>query len=119
MQLCATECLNMHKHTGMNLSRLSFSVLLMALCAVTATYTEAYAQERGRLAELPLFAALGHQAWSSENGLPQNSVHQILQTRDGYLWIATERGVARFNGIQFTVPDCPTCKEKAKKLSKK
>ena len=46
---------------------------------------------------------LGHQAWSTENGLPQNSVHQIFQTQDGYIWIATEGGVARFNGVDFTV----------------
>ena len=44
---------------------------------------------------------LGHQAWSTENGLPQNSVHAIFQSRDGYLWIATEGGVARFNGLEF------------------
>ena len=46
-------------------------------------------------------AAWGHQAWSTEDGLPQNSVHQILQTRDGFLWIATEGGVARFDGAHF------------------
>jgi signal transduction histidine kinase len=44
---------------------------------------------------------LGNQVWSTENGLPQNSVHAIFQSRDGYLWIATEGGVARFNGIEF------------------
>ena len=88
----------------MNLSRFSlfFSVLFLTLCAVPATYAWAYAEEHGRPTGPPVFGALGHQAWSSENGLPQNSVHQILQTRDGYLWIATEGGVARFNGIQFT-----------------
>jgi signal transduction histidine kinase/ligand-binding sensor domain-containing protein len=48
-------------------------------------------------------AAWGHQAWSTEDGLPQNSVHQILQTRDGFLWIATEGGIARFDGARFKV----------------
>jgi signal transduction histidine kinase/ligand-binding sensor domain-containing protein len=48
---------------------------------------------------------LGHQSWSTENGLPQNSVHQIFQTRDGYIWIATEGGIARFNGIDFKIFD--------------
>ncbi len=46
---------------------------------------------------------LGHQAWTTEDGLPQNSVHQVLQTHDGYLWVATEGGLARFDGISFTV----------------
>ena len=44
---------------------------------------------------------LRHGSWSTENGLPQNSVHQILQTKDGFLWIATEGGVARFDGVSF------------------
>ena len=44
-----------------------------------------------------------HGNWSTEAGLPQNSVHQILQTSDGYLWLATEGGVARFDGVSFKV----------------
>ena len=40
--------------------------------------------------------------WNDENGLPQNSVHAILQTGDGYLWLGTEEGIARFDGIKFT-----------------
>jgi ligand-binding sensor domain-containing protein/signal transduction histidine kinase len=89
----------------MNFSRPrpSFSVLLLALCAVANTYAKTHPQERGEQPEPFISGALGHQVWTSENGLPQNSVHHILQTRDGYLWIATEGGVARFNGIQFTV----------------
>lgn len=46
---------------------------------------------------------LGHQSWSTENGLPQNSVHQVFQSTDGYIWIATEGGLARFNGIDFKI----------------
>lgn len=45
--------------------------------------------------------ALSHQAWSVEEGLPQASVHQVFQSRDGYLWLATEGGVARFDGYSF------------------
>src|ERR1700737_1887218 len=43
------------------------------------------------------------QAWSTESGLPQNSVHVVLQTTDGFLWIATEGGLARFVGFSFFV----------------
>ena len=78
----------------------SFPVLLLTLCAVTAT---AHAQAYSELAGNPVSTAWGQKVWSSENGLPQNSVHRILQTRDGYLWIATEGGLARFNGVQFTI----------------
>ncbi|HMG73437.1 MAG TPA: two-component regulator propeller domain-containing protein [Pyrinomonadaceae bacterium] len=43
--------------------------------------------------------------WLTENGLPQNTIHSIIQTRDGYVWLATEEGLARFDGIKFTVFD--------------
>ncbi len=43
--------------------------------------------------------------WRHEHGLPDNRVKAILQTRDGYLWIATQRGLARFDGQKFTVFD--------------
>ena len=48
---------------------------------------------------------LSQQAWSTEEGLPQSSVHSIAQTPDGYLWIATEGGLARFDGINFRIFD--------------
>ncbi len=44
-------------------------------------------------------------AWTVAEGLPQNTVPAILQTRDGYLWFATEEGLVRFNGTQFVVFD--------------
>lgn len=50
----------------------------------------------------------GHQAWLTENGLPQNTVQSIVQTRDGYLWIGTQEGLARFDGLNFTVFDKET-----------
>src|ERR1700728_2113360 len=48
-------------------------------------------------------SGLARQSWSTEDGLPQNSVHAILQTHDGFLWIATEGGLARFDGLNFRV----------------
>ncbi len=46
---------------------------------------------------------LSQQSWSTEQGLPQSSVHSIAQTSDGYLWIATEAGLARFDGVNFRI----------------
>jgi len=43
--------------------------------------------------------------WTSDSGLPQNTVHAIAQTRDGYLWMGTEEGLARFDGVRFVVSD--------------
>ena len=47
----------------------------------------------------------GNQLWLTENGLPQNTVQAITQTGDGYLWIGTQEGLARFNGTAFVVFD--------------
>ena len=43
--------------------------------------------------------------WLRENGLPQNKVSAVLQTRDGYLWIGTYNGLARFDGVRFVCFD--------------
>src|SRR5262245_8699129 len=51
----------------------------------------------------PVRAQYRFDSWTTENGLPQNSVRAIKQTRDGYLWVATENGLARFDGVRFTV----------------
>jgi PAS domain S-box-containing protein len=40
--------------------------------------------------------------WSEEQGLPNNSVLALAQTTDGYLWVGTEEGLVRFDGVKFT-----------------
>jgi len=42
-------------------------------------------------------------SWKTENGLPDNAVTAVVQTRDGYLWIGTYGGLVRFDGVNFTV----------------
>jgi len=46
-----------------------------------------------------------HDLWQTDQGLPQNSVFAVVQTRDSYLWLATQEGLVRFDGIRFTVFD--------------
>jgi len=41
--------------------------------------------------------------WKKDEGLPQNSVTAITQTADGYLWFGTTDGLARFDGIHFSI----------------
>ena len=41
--------------------------------------------------------------WQAEHGLPQNTVTCITQTHDGYLWLGTLNGLARFDGVRFVV----------------
>ena len=42
-------------------------------------------------------------SWTTENGLPHNSIQAMRQTRDGYLWLATMDGLVRFDGVKFRV----------------
>ena len=39
--------------------------------------------------------------WQTDEGLPHNSVHALAQTADGYLWVGTREGLARFDGARF------------------
>jgi signal transduction histidine kinase/ligand-binding sensor domain-containing protein len=66
-----------------------------ALMLVRATYAGVWSAQE----------SYDHQTWRTENGLPQNSVHSIVQTSDGYIWLATEGGLARFDGLKFVVFD--------------
>ncbi|MGI8882642.1 MAG: ligand-binding sensor domain-containing protein [Pyrinomonadaceae bacterium] len=43
------------------------------------------------------------ETWTTEHGLPYKIVNSVLQTRDGYVWAATDDGLARFDGVKFTV----------------
>lgn len=40
-------------------------------------------------------------SWQTEDGLPQNTVSALVQTRDGFLWVGTYGGLARFDGVRF------------------
>ncbi len=48
-------------------------------------------------------AQYGFEVWTVDNGLPENEVRGITQTPDGYLWVATFNGLARFDGVHLTV----------------
>src|SRR5882724_1622928 len=41
--------------------------------------------------------------WRTQDGLPENRIRALAQTPDGYLWIGTSSGLARFDGVRFVV----------------
>lgn len=64
------------------------------------------------------FARYHFDVWTTDNGLPQNSVSSILQTRDGFLWFTTNDGLARYDGVHFTIYNAGNTKDlKSSRLS--
>jgi len=45
--------------------------------------------------------------WETDDGLPHNSVTSLVQHSDGFFWIATQGGLVRFDGLQFTAFSSP------------
>src|ERR1044071_333661 len=88
-----TCCRIMRRSGRAHLLNLVFSLLL---CSSAPTFA---LDPRRELSQF------NHEVWLTENGLPQNTVHAIAQTKDGYIWIGTEEGLARFDGVKFTVFD--------------
>jgi ligand-binding sensor domain-containing protein/signal transduction histidine kinase/CheY-like chemotaxis protein len=74
---------------GTLVSRLIF---LIALAAPTVSF----ALDAGKS-----LTQYRHNTWTTDQGLPQNSVVSIVQTRDGYLWMGSELGLVRFDGSHF------------------
>ena len=44
----------------------------------------------------------GYQSWQTDSGLPQNTIHAVAQSSEGYIWLATEGGLVRFDSVKFT-----------------
>ncbi|MCS7210817.1 MAG: two-component regulator propeller domain-containing protein, partial [Chloroherpetonaceae bacterium] len=49
------------------------------------------------------FTQYMHDIWQREQGLPSNAILSIFQSSDGYIWIGTFDGFARFDGVSFTI----------------
>ena len=72
-------------------------IVVLGLASVCAGLAAAASNASG------LGEGLVIRSWGTGAGLPQNSVNAIVQTRDGYLWLGTRDGLARFDGVRFTV----------------
>jgi signal transduction histidine kinase/ligand-binding sensor domain-containing protein len=52
---------------------------------------------------LDLSSQYDERTFTVRDGLPQATVNAITQSRDGYLWLGTDGGLARFDGHRFKV----------------
>lgn len=69
------------------------TVLLSSLCLTSASFAQ------------KSISQYVHDNFTMKEGLPQNSASSIIQSKNGYLWFATQEGLARFDGVRFTVFD--------------
>lgn len=84
------ELLRLRKNTPRFLAR-QISPIFLLLTLLILTF------------QTPVAAQFHFKTWMTEQGLPYKTVKSVLQTRDGYVWAATDDGLARFDGVRFTV----------------
>ncbi|HMP81828.1 MAG TPA: two-component regulator propeller domain-containing protein [Verrucomicrobiota bacterium] len=80
--------------------------ITLLLCAAHGLPDEVRAQTNG-VNPQDEFAI---QILSTEHGLPQNTATDVIQTRRGYIWVATYNGIAQFDGLRFRVFDSSNTK---------
>jgi signal transduction histidine kinase/streptogramin lyase len=72
------------------------ALLCLLLCCSQAPFLRA-------LDPLKALTRFSQTTWTQKEGLPQDAISAIVQTTDGYLWLGTEEGLARFDGYDFTI----------------
>ncbi len=85
----------------LNRHKITYWFVLLAVVSSTV----AYAQQVPSLNPAHAVTQYPLEHWELEDGLPQNTINDVVQTRDGYLWIATQVGLARFDGLHFETFD--------------
>jgi ligand-binding sensor domain-containing protein/signal transduction histidine kinase len=73
-----------------------FFRLCLAISAVVCFPNTALALDPNRA-----LSEYRHDRWGAEQGFPGRAVYAIAQTPDGYLWLGTEKGLVRFDGLNF------------------
>ena len=94
------------KTTEMNASRaMIVGSRRSTLRALTLAMLLFGTSSRAQLDSPKALTQYSHEVWKTEQGLPQDTTQAILQTRNGYLWLGTEEGLVRFDGVRFVVFD--------------
>ncbi len=96
--MCRTSGLHRGGRSPLHACALSWARLLATGLLVASAGAWALEPEKA-------LSQFSHRSWETEAGLPQNTVQALAQTPDGYLWAGTFEGLARFDGVRFTVFD--------------
>src|ERR1700744_1362611 len=70
-------------------------------CAMAGVVAVCFAASTSALDPARALSEYLHDSWRTERGLPGGSITAIAQTSDGYLWIGTDKGLVRFDGLNF------------------
>ena len=73
---------------------------LVLVAALTVLAPPAHALDPGRR-----ITQYTRDVWLSKDGLPEGEILAVHQSKDGYLWLGTRRGLVRFDGARFRVYD--------------
>jgi signal transduction histidine kinase/ligand-binding sensor domain-containing protein len=87
-----------HERSGLSGSRIVFAAVAMWLAL--GWPGDAGAQS-STLEPRPRPESYSRRVWQSSDGLPEDFTQALAQTADGYLWIGTSGGLARFDGVRF------------------
>jgi ligand-binding sensor domain-containing protein len=79
----------------------SFSRLSSLLIAVVFLNATVIAQDR----PAPPLTQYNIRSWSTKDGLPNDKIIAVYQSAQGYIWLATQEGLVRFDGASFEIFD--------------
>jgi signal transduction histidine kinase/ligand-binding sensor domain-containing protein len=94
---CQCSFLYFRAKLSMNLPMKIFILTLCSVFCITRGFSQSSAPQPASSNNFVV------QQWNVEDGLPQSSIRCITQTHDGYLWLGTWNGLARFDGVRMTV----------------
>jgi methyl-accepting chemotaxis protein/ligand-binding sensor domain-containing protein len=89
------------------LHRSSYSHIILwcffAALVSLPTFAPAFAQVSKGLDPQRRLTQYIFESWTEDQGLPQNAVQAVTQSKNGYIWFGTQEGLVRFDGVRFTV----------------
>jgi signal transduction histidine kinase/ligand-binding sensor domain-containing protein len=103
--------LTVNRSPRQNLRQFGRSILLFLEAAVLVAASISLLSSQKASGETTNLPGYFTRVWDTEDGLPNDAVTAVVQTRDGYLWLATYDGLVRFDGVTFTRFDSSTTPE--------
>src|SRR5690242_5253029 len=85
--------------------RVFLFVQLVVCASVLAATVEMAAAQTAQQPALKPLSQYHQESWQTRDGLPTNGIRALAQDADGFLWLGTEEGLVRFDGVAFRTFD--------------